>query len=75
MAKLLVTRPRLGGRWDIEARFDVLIDGNPSAAIGLGETIVIDLSPGPHQVSARFDLARSQPILVDAALEQTHDDV
>ena len=72
MAKLLVTRPRLGSLWDIEARFEVLIDGNPNAPIGLGETIAIDLSPGAHQVSARIDGARSQPVLVDVALEQTH---
>ncbi len=39
MAKLIVTRPRLGSLWDIEQRFDVLIDGNPNAPIGLGETI------------------------------------
>jgi hypothetical protein len=50
MAKLIVTRPRLGSRWDIEQRFDVLIDGNPNAPIGLGEPIVIDLPPGRHQV-------------------------
>ena len=30
MAKLFVIRPRLGPSWDIEQRFDVLIDGKPT---------------------------------------------
>jgi hypothetical protein len=71
MAKLVVARPRLGWRWDIDQRFDVLIDGKPTATIGLEETIVIDLPPGPHQVNARVTGAGSQPVLVDGAPEET----
>ena len=67
MAKIFVIRPRLGPSWDIEQRFDVLIDGKPIAPIGLGETIVIDLPPGPHLVGARFATAGSPPILVETA--------
>jgi hypothetical protein len=67
MANLIVTRPRLGPLWDLEERFDVLIDGNPDAPIDLGETIVIELPPGPHLVSTRFASAGSQPIRVEAA--------
>ena len=32
MAQLIVTRPRLGYRWDVGKRFDVLIDGKRSSA-------------------------------------------
>ena len=71
MAKLVVARPGLGRRWDIDQRFDVLIDGKPTATIGLEETIVIDLPPGPHQVNARVTGAGSQPVLVDGAPEET----
>jgi hypothetical protein len=72
MAKLIVTRPRLGSSWDIKDRFDVLIDGSPNAPIGLGETIVIELSPGRHLVGARFATSGSQPILVESAPGETH---
>jgi hypothetical protein len=71
MAQLIITRPRLGPRWDIEQPLDVLIDGLPSAPIGLGETIAIDLPPGPHQASARLDSAGSQPILVESPAGET----
>jgi hypothetical protein len=72
MAKLIVTRPRLGSRWDIEQRFEMLIDGKPNAPIGLGETIVIDLPPGPHLAKARLADAGSQPVVVGTAPGQTH---
>jgi hypothetical protein len=72
MAKLIVTRPRLGRLWDTKLSFDVLIDGKPAAPIGLGETIAIDLTPGPHQVSARIARVGTQPIVVEPGLDETH---
>ena len=72
MAKLIVTRPRLGWFSDMEQPFNVLIDGNPNTPIGPGETIVIDLPPGTHLVSAGSRIAGSQPILVEAAQGETH---
>ncbi len=72
VAKLIVTRPRLGCLWDIEKRLEVLIDGNPKAQIGLGEALVMDLPPGPHQVSARLASAGSQPVLVETASGEAH---
>jgi hypothetical protein len=67
MAKLIVTRPRLGPQWDIEPCFDLLIDGNPNASIGLGETVEVELPAGPHQVCARLPGAGSRSVLVDTA--------
>jgi hypothetical protein len=72
MARLIVTRPRLGPRWDIEEPFDVVIDGNPTAKIALGDAIAMDLPPRPHQVSVRLVNAGSQSVLVDAAARATH---
>ena len=73
MAKLIVTRPRLGRGMDAKQSLDVVIDGEPAASIGLGETIEFELAPGPHQVSARFSQdCRSQPVGVELAPEGTH---
>jgi hypothetical protein len=53
MAKLFVSRPRLGRLWDIEKPVEVLVDADPKAKISLGETILINLPRGPHQVGVR----------------------
>jgi hypothetical protein len=72
MAKLIVSRPRLGCPWDMPQSFDVLIDGQSVSPIGLEETIVIDLAPGPHQVYARIASGRSQAVLINLAPGGTH---
>ena len=72
MEKLIVSRPRLGSDWDIPQCLDVLIDGKSVSPIGLGETIMIDLPPGPHQVRARIARDVSQSVLVNMARGETH---
>jgi hypothetical protein len=72
MAKLIVSRPRLGCGWDMPQSFDVLIDGESVSPISLEETIVIDLAPGPHQVYARIGSGRSQAVLINSAPGATH---
>jgi hypothetical protein len=72
MAKLIVTRPRLGRRWDSSQNLDVLIDGEPAAPIGLGKTIAIELPPGPHQVRARINRVGSQPVALEPGPDETH---
>ena len=72
MAKLIVSRPRLGCGWDMPQSFDVVIDGESVSPIGLEETIVIDLAPGPHQVYARIARGRSQAVLINLAPGGTH---
>jgi hypothetical protein len=72
MGKLIVTRPRLAPGEDLECSFDIIIDGMLGTSIGLGETIDIELPTGPHQVSARVNLAGSQPVVVECAPGETH---
>ena len=71
MAKLIVIRPRLGRPWDAQPSFNILIDGQPAATIRLGETIEIDLPPGPYQFRARIARLQSQPLVVELAPEET----
>jgi hypothetical protein len=71
MAKLYVNRPRVGRHWDIEKPLEVLINADRKAQIGLGDTIVMDLPPGLHQVGVRLERVGSQPILVDTASGKT----
>jgi hypothetical protein len=71
MAKLIVVRPRLGRPWNAQPSFDILIDGQPAATIRIGETIEIDIPPGPHQFHARIARLRSQPLVVELAPEET----
>jgi hypothetical protein len=72
MAKLIVTRPRLGQRWDKTPRFEVLVDDKPAAKIGLGETSELEVPPGPHLVRARIGGFGSQPVVVEAGPDETH---
>jgi hypothetical protein len=72
MAKVLVTRPRLGRSWDTKQRFDILLDGAPAAPIGLGQTIQIELTPGPHGLGDRFERFRCQPMVFEAAPDAAH---
>ena len=72
MAKLIVIRPRLGRTWDARRSFDVLIDGQPAGAVGVGETIEIDLSPGRREVRLQCGRLGSRPVVVEPGPDETH---
>jgi len=46
MAKLIVTRPRQFA--DRLRQYRILIDGDPAATIGPGQTVEVELAPGRH---------------------------
>ena len=75
MAKLIITRPenhRSCGTPPIRRRLGygvLLLNGRRVATIGPGDAIGLSLSPGFHQVRARFGIFRSQPIDIDATSE------
>jgi hypothetical protein len=76
MAKLIIIRPMI--HWIEHAswarrspRYEILIDGQRTASIGLGQEIELELAPGHHQVRARSTFFGSQPVDIDAALEET----
>jgi hypothetical protein len=71
MAKLIITRPGNHRFWHallIRRRlgYGVLLDGHRVATIGPGDTIELSLSPGFHQVRAKFGIFGSQTIDIDA---------
>jgi hypothetical protein len=79
MAKLIITLPRThwieSVLWTQGNSIDgvqILIDGRLAAAIALGERIALELPTGRHNVRARHSFLRSQPIDIDATLEETH---
>jgi hypothetical protein len=72
MAKLIVTRPRLGRLSEPKQSFDLVLDGESVVPIALGATIEIERPPGPHRLTARVAGVRSQPIVVELGPDQTH---
>jgi hypothetical protein len=66
MAKLIVTRPRLGPFWDGPQSYQILIDGHRVASVRPGETVEIELPPGLHQVRSRVAWSGSQPFAFEA---------
>jgi hypothetical protein len=72
VAKLIVSRPQIGRFWDPCQRFDVVIDGKPTATIGPGETIEFNVRPGPHRVRAGDSFLQSRHVAIDAGLDETH---
>jgi hypothetical protein len=74
-AKLIITRPGNHRFWYallVRRRLDygVLLDGRRVATIGPGDTIGLTLSPGSHQVRAKFGIFGSQSIEIDAASDE-----
>src|SRR5262249_52036256 len=65
MAKLIITRARQYA--DMLRAYAILVDGVRHALIRRGETIVIKVAPGYHQVAAVIDWCRSNPIELEAA--------
>ncbi len=62
MGKLILTRSRhLATRLWV---FQIVIDGRPTASISAGQTAVIDLPAGHHDVVARVDWWRSRPLRI-----------
>jgi hypothetical protein len=72
MARLIVTRPRLGRLCGPKQSFDIVLDGESVVPIALGATIEIELLPGSHRVTARAGGVRSQPIVAELGIDQTH---
>jgi hypothetical protein len=75
MANVIITRSRCHRFWRtslIRRRlgYGVLLDGRRVATIGPGDAIGLSLSPGCHQVRAKFGIFRSQPIDIDATSEK-----
>jgi hypothetical protein len=79
MAKLIISLPRT--HWIESASWSqgnsiysvqILIDGRLAASIALGERIALELPIGRHNVRARQSFLGSQPIDIDATLEETH---
>ena len=72
MAKLIVTRPRIGGKWEGRGRYQILIDGQRAGSLGPGEKAEIELPPGHHQVRVGVAALRSSSVDVDAGPDETH---
>jgi hypothetical protein len=75
MAKLIITRLGNHRFWRtslIRRRlgFGILLDGRRVATIGPGDTIGLSLSPGSHQVRAKFGIFGSQSIDIDATSDK-----
>jgi hypothetical protein len=70
MGKLILTRPRqpIASFWP----FQIVIDGWRLVSIGNGRTAVIELAAGHHEVLARMDLCRSNPLGIDVGLGAIH---
>jgi hypothetical protein len=75
MEQLRINRPGRHRFWHAllpRRRFGygVLLDGRRVATIGPGDTIGLTLSPGSHQVRAKFWIFGSQPIDIEATSDQ-----
>ena len=66
MANINITR-KAGGWVDRARKYKVLVDGEERAEIGAGDSKVIPVSPGTHEVSMKIDWARSEAVTVDVA--------
>ena len=63
MGKLILTRSR--DPFPSLSPFQIVIDGRPLASVGRGRTAVIDLPDGHHEVIARCDWCRSNPLEIE----------
>lgn len=43
----------------------ILLDGELTAAIANGQTLALDVDPGPHVVEAALDWARTEPLRLE----------
>jgi hypothetical protein len=46
-------------------KIKILVDGTPAGAVAHGETLELSLPAGTHQVSAKLDWCRTDPLSVD----------
>jgi hypothetical protein len=70
MAKLIITRPRrLVNRL---RRYRILIDGQVAATIADRNKTELALAPGLHQITARLDILRTQPVEIEVGPEGVH---
>jgi hypothetical protein len=70
MATLILTRPRQ--YVDMLRRYTIIVDGHRRATIRRGQTISLDLPPGRHQVVAKIDWCRSNPVEIEVGPEGRH---
>lgn len=70
MAKLIVARPRQ--YVDMLRRYKILVDGERAATIRRGETVELELPPGRHEITARIDWGRSNPVAIQAGEGESH---
>ena len=48
-----------------------MLDGQGLASIDIGQTLVFDLAPGHHELLARIDWCRSNPLKIEVGSEGT----
>jgi hypothetical protein len=70
IAKLIISRPRVGPLERLSCRYRIAIDGSPDATIGPGARIEIELSPDLHRVRAMIGKTGGRPVAVDVGPEE-----
>ena len=65
---------RVSNKWVDRLRaYRILVDGQERGKVSRGESVVLDVEPGAHEVQARIDWCRSPVFQLElAAGEQAH---
>lgn len=69
MGRLILSRSRHSS--DSLRRFHVMLDGQRFASIDIGQSLVFDLPPGHHELLARIDWCRSNPLKIEVCPQRT----